>query len=182
MSFRISYNRYEQIKRIVTQTFIRYGVNCIPVSAFELASKMGATVIPYSAYSKEKRETISYFSNDGFSALYDGQWYIFYNDELPYKRINNTLMHEIGHIVLDHTQESDLAEAEANFFAKFALAPPVLIHKLEPQDEIQLANLFDISLEAATYAMEYYRKWLEYGGSEYKDYEIRLLNLFGLAV
>lgn len=80
------------------------------------------------------------------------------------------------------TQESDLAEAEANFFAKFALAPPVLIHKLEPQDEIQLANLFDISLEAATYAMEYYRKWLEYGGSEYKDYEIRLLNLFGLAV
>ena len=74
MSFRISYNRYEQIKRIVTQTFIRYGVNCIPVSAFELASKIGVTIIPYSAYSKEKRETISYFSNDGFSALYDGQW------------------------------------------------------------------------------------------------------------
>ena len=27
-------------------------------------------------------------------------------------------MHECGHIVLDHTEDSELAEAEAKFFAK----------------------------------------------------------------
>ena len=44
------------------------------------------------------------------------------------RRIRFTIMHEIGHIVLDHTEHSDLAESEANFFAKYALAPPPLVH------------------------------------------------------
>lgn len=43
-------------------------------------------------------------------------------------------MHEIGHIVLDHSEGSELAEVEARFFAKYALAPPPLIHKLRLQN------------------------------------------------
>ena len=121
-------------------------------------------------------------SEDGFSIKKDEVWYIFYNDAKGYGRINNTIMHECGHIVLDHTEESELAEAEAKFFAKYALAPPALIHKLKLKNAYGVYEHFGISLEAAFYAFSYYRKWLTYGNKDYTDYEIRLLQLFKEAV
>ena len=36
-------------------------------------------------------------------------WVIFYNDENSHERQRWTILHEIGHIRLDHTQESELA-------------------------------------------------------------------------
>ena len=91
-------------------------------------------------------------------------------------------MHENGHIVLDHTEDSELAEAEAKFFAKFALAPPVLIHKLNLKTAYGIASRFKISYEAAEYALLFYKKWLQYGGKYYTRYEIKLCDLFGIAV
>jgi Zn-dependent peptidase ImmA (M78 family) len=91
-------------------------------------------------------------------------------------------MHEIGHIVLKHSQDSELAEKEVKFFAKYALAPPVLIHKFELKDPYSIAETFDISFEAAHYALTYYNKWLAYGGRNYTSYELKILNLFKEAV
>ena len=174
MAFRLSDNRCEEIKEIVVNTFEELDIRCIPISGFEIATKLGAIVVPYSSKSVE--------THQGFTIKKDGVWYIFYNDAKGYGRINNTLTHECGHIVLDHTEESELAEAEAKFFAKYALAPPVLIHKLELKDAYEVYEHFDISLEAAGYAFSYYRKWLTYGNKNYTNYEIRLLQLFKEAV
>ena len=80
-------------------------------------------------------------------------------------------MHEIGHIVLDHSEDSELAEAEVKFFAKYALAPPVLIHKLRLTNPAEIADSFQISYEAAEYAYNYYQKWLIYGDVDLTDYE-----------
>lgn len=182
---RLSNARYEEIKRTVVEMFERYGVSCVPINGFEIASKMGIKVIPYSAYSARSRYKIEKYSADGFSVLRDtGEWYIFYNDdkEHDYGRINHTIMHEIAHIVLDHTEDSELAEAEVRFFAKYALAPPVLIHKLKLGTAQSIANVFEISFEAAGYALSYYKKWLNRGRDNYTDYEIRTLQLFDLAV
>ena len=44
----------------------------------------------------------------------NGQWYISYNDEKDYGRVNHTVMHEIGHIILDHTEDSELAKKKSN--------------------------------------------------------------------
>ena len=132
MSIKISNQRYEEIKRIVVRMFVTYEVSCIPINGFEIAHKMGVKVIPYSAITPGKRWLLAKKSKDGFSVeRTNGQWYIFYNDEKDYGRVNHTIMHEIGHIVLDHTEDSELAEKEVKFFAKYALAPPVLIHKLK---------------------------------------------------
>ena len=87
-------------------------------------------------------------------------------------------MHEIGHIVLDHTEDSELAEKEVKFFAKYALAPPVLIHKLKLDNPESISQIFEISYEAACYAYDYYNKWLRFGDSDYTDYECQLLRLF----
>ncbi|MDO5399069.1 MAG: ImmA/IrrE family metallo-endopeptidase [bacterium] len=175
----LSDHRYEDIKRIVVDLFVRYGVSCVPVNGFELATKMGIKVIPYSAIQKSKHWLLLKKSEDGFCVEKEkGEWYIFYNDKKDYGRINNTIMHEIGHIVLDHSEDSELAEKEVKFFAKYALVPPVLVHKLHIDSPAAIADMFEVSFEAACYAYSYYKKWLRFGSPEYTNYEIMLLKLF----
>ena len=179
MGLSLSHARYEEIKQIVVDLFYEYDVCCVPVNGFELATKMGIKIIPYSAIHESKRWLFIKKSEDGFSVQKDtGEWYIYYNDEKDYGRINNTIMHEIGHIVLDHTEDSELAEKEVNFFAKYALVPPVLVHKLELTDPAAIANVFGVSFLAAQYAYDYYKKWLQYGSKYYTNYELTLLGLF----
>ncbi|MBQ8144421.1 MAG: ImmA/IrrE family metallo-endopeptidase, partial [Butyricicoccus sp.] len=113
MGISLSHARYEEIKQIVVDTFVKYDVSCVPVNGFELATKMGIKIIPYSAIPKSKRWLLLKKSEDGFSVEKNiGEWYIYYNDKKDYGRINNTIMHEIGHIVLDHSEDSELAEKE----------------------------------------------------------------------
>lgn len=182
MEINISDERYEEIKRAIVETFARYNVTCVPVNGFELATKMGIKVKPYSAYPPRIQAIMRKKSEDGFCAENEfGEWCICYNDSLDYGRINNTIMHEIGHIVLDHSEDSELAEKEVRFFAKYALVPPVLIHRLKLDKPMEIARVFEVSLEAATYAFNYYKKWLAYGPREYTDYELVLLNLFQVA-
>lgn len=183
MGFRLSNNRYEEIKRIIVELFIKYDVKCIPISGFELASKMGIRVIPYSSFPEEKQKLLLKMSEDGFFVeKTDNEFYIYYNDNQNYGQINNTILHEIGHIILGHTEESELAEAEVNFFVKYALVPPVLVHKLGVDNPYRIAELFDVSKEAGFYAFNYYKKWLRYGHENYTDYEMKLINLFKYAI
>ncbi len=179
MPIKISNKRYEEIKRIVVKMFVEYGITCVPISGFEIAHKMGIRIIPYSAIAAGERWLLLKKSEDGFSIeRTNGQWYIYYNDTKDYGRVNNTIMHEIGHIVLDHTEDSELAEKEVKFFAKFALAPPVLIHKLKLNNPKSISEIFEISKEAARYAYKYYLKWRSRYHGSYTDYEYRLLCLF----
>lgn len=184
MGISLSHDRYEEIKRIVVNLFVKYNVTCVPVSGFELATKMGIKVVPYSAVHESQRWLLFKKSEDGFcTERADGQWFIHYNDLKDYRRINNTIFHEIGHIVLDHSEDSELAEKEVKFFAKYALVPPVLVHKLRDEylEEVSpedISNIFEVSFEAACYALSYYNKWLQFGSRYYTDYEMTLLNLF----
>lgn len=179
MGITLSDKRCEEIKQIVVDLFVRYDVCCVPVSSFELATKMGVKIIPYSAKPKNIQRLLLKKSEDGFSVqTRDGKWLIFYNETKIYGRINNTIMHEIGHIVLDHTEDSELAEKEVKFFTKYALVPPVLVHKFELDNPADIAKVFSVSFEAARYAYEYYKKWLRNSSSEYTSYELTLLKLF----
>ena len=181
---RLTDEQYEFIKGEVVALFERYDVRCIPISGFELAYKMGITLIPYSALTEKQRLTAMKVSTDGFYMEDQfGNDLIYYNDDdsISYGRANMTILHEIGHCVLDHTGESEEEETEAGFFAKYAVAPPPLIHRIKPDRPEDIADVFNISYEAACYAMEYYRKWLAYGGKDYTGYEIRLLRLFDVA-
>lgn len=182
MAIKLADERLEEIKESVANMYVRLDINCVPISAFEIAVKMGIAVIPYSAYSKSIQALMLRKSDDGFVAAGNGKYYICYNDTKNYGRINNTIMHEIGHVVLKHLQDSELAEKEVKFFAKYALAPPVLIHKFKLKDSDSIAETFDISFEAAGYALEYYNKWLAYSGSSYTSYELKILNLFKEAI
>lgn len=183
---RLSDEVYEEIKRTVTETFIEYDIHCIPINGFEMAIKMGLKVVAYSTLNKKQRDIAFRISEDGFSLETEaGEWIIYYNDYCQnYGRINNTVMHEIGHYALGHTQDGDEEEkeSEANFFAKYALAPPPLIHNVCPKITVDsIMNKFDISHQAAWNALGYYKNWMRYGQSSYTSYERQMLKLFRIA-
>ena len=181
MEIKISYERYEQIKRMVVDMFVNYEVTCVPINAFEIAYKMGITVIPYSMFPPSTNKLLLKKSTDCFSVEdATGKWWIFYNNIENYGRVNNTIMHELGHIILDHSEDSDLAEAEVRFFAKYALVPPPLVLKMGISDYTQIITTFDVSTEAAKNAWDYFCKWLNYSGKHYFDYEKALLKQFNM--
>ena len=115
---RLSDEQYEDIKESVVSLFKEYDIRCIPISAFEIAVKMEIRVIPYSALGEEKEKAALQISKDGFSIERSRQeWTIYYNDRCnSYGRINQTIMHEIGHYWIGHVNVGDEEEAEANFF------------------------------------------------------------------
>ena len=176
---------YEYIKQEAIDIFIRYDVKCTPINGYEIAQKMGIILIPYSALKDEiQYQTAKRLSQDGFYfEPGDGKEYIYYNDVMGYKRSNMTILHEIGHCVLGHTSKTDpeQAEAEANFFAKYAIAPPPLVHFFKPKRPEDIQKYFCISYEAANNALAYYYKWLIHGKVKYTKYEKELLNLFKFA-
>lgn len=67
MAFRLSDRRCEEIKEIVVNTFEELKIRCIPISAFEMAAKLGAAVVPYSSKSEETRQLMMKRSEDGFT-------------------------------------------------------------------------------------------------------------------
>jgi Zn-dependent peptidase ImmA (M78 family) len=92
--------------------------------------------------------------------------------------MNMTVLHEIGHCVLDHTGHSLEEESEATFFAKYAMSPPPLVNQIHPKSPIDIERSFRLSYEASLISFSYYQKWILYSGEKYKDYEVRLLSLF----
>lgn len=176
--WKLSNADYEFIKGEVIHIIEKYDIKCIPISGFEIAIKMGMTLIPYSSFPIKKMKSLLKVSKDGFYFEDNGKECIFYNNiHNCYERQNMTILHEIGHCVLDHTGYGEHEEEEANFFAKYAIAPPVLIYKMGAESVEEIYDIFDISYEAAIYAYEYYMTWkkryMRIG--EYTEYENRLL-------
>ncbi|MBD5081126.1 MAG: ImmA/IrrE family metallo-endopeptidase [Ruminococcaceae bacterium] len=53
--------------------------------------------------------------------IYDpkkGRWLLFYNETKSEESIRFTLAHELGHIILKHTNDNEFNEREANCFAR----------------------------------------------------------------
>lgn len=165
----VSFERYEEIKDIVAHTLKIGKVNSIPICCFELASRLDIECIPYSSLPLEKQSACIQFSEEGFTLNNS----IYYNDYRISTRIRFTVMHEIGHIMLNHLEDSDDAELEANFFAGYILVPPVLVYahdKTNDIDQDRIRNLFDVSNPVAENSYNYYKKWIQ-----------RNSNLFGLS-
>ncbi len=179
--WKLTDEEYEFIKGEVIHLFEYYKIKCIPVSGFEIAIKMGIKLVPYSSLSRKKYREALKTSSDGFYVEENGVEYIYYNDiGKSYERQNMTILHEIGHCVLDHTGHSRHEEDEANFFAKYAIAPPVLVEKIGAESPEDIYEFFDISYEAAIYAYDYYLSWQRRHNriGRYTEYEIKLLALY----
>ncbi len=190
--FRLPDFMYEEIKDVVSRLVKKYNVQNIPVNVFALARKLGIRLVKFSDLTEYEMQCLAKFgvSEDtaGFYALAEknGQTipYIYYNDKLELGRIRFTILHEIGHIVLGHIEQSDLAEAMADFFAKYLIAPPMLVYKIRPIDYMEIKEVFLLTKTCAWNSFDYYQTWKRhhFRVGRYEEYENRILNFCTLRV
>lgn len=136
---RLANEQYEKAKQTVADIIFDYNLK-YPINIFDLIDRMGFAVVPYSNYGDNRKMLVN-FSKDGFNQFIKSEckYFIYYNDDETYKtRINFTIAHEIGHIVLDCNDNSIESNALADFFAAYLLVPVVLIidKKLTSVEEI----------------------------------------------
>ena len=168
-------------------------VHSHPIDCFEIARKLHYKLRSYSSLSDEERSEALQIDPDGFSRVEINpvtgmnQYVIYYNDVgRNIGRIRWTIFHEIAHCYLGHHDNLDdsksaIEEAEADFFAKYAIAPPPLICVLKCQNMWDVQNAFNTSEEASYNIFDYYQKWLQFGPSTYLDFEIQIIQLFQAA-
>ena len=73
--------------------------------------------IPYSSLSGEKLELCKKCTDYGFTF----RRRVYYNDNMPFEEIRFTLMHELGHIIMEHRNQLEKNEEEADYFASCIL-------------------------------------------------------------
>lgn len=99
---------------------------------------------------------------EGVSFSYDGQDYIFYNDEMLPERQRYTIAHEIGHCVMEHFSlyesgeeyDPEVLERQAEKFAIQLLAPACVLWGVQARRWNQVARLCGISRQAAERRLE----------------------------
>lgn len=127
-----------------------------PINCFDLLQHYGYECLEYSELEKHKQEMCFKVSEDAFK-LKDK---IFYNDNVLFCRRRFSLMHELGHIILNHQAPYTARnEQEANFFAGNILAPRIAIHYARCKNANDVSKLFRMTYEASSYAFDDYRRW-----------------------
>ena len=176
---RLPSNEFDRIEKAVVDLYKKLRLDQVPLDPFVIASKLGFLVKKYSDLPMDTQIYLKNNEREGVS-LFDpdiGTFVICYDDNISYSRIRFTIMHEIGHIMLGHREESVLAKRMADYYAAYSLAPSPLIRKFKCEDYLDISNTFDVSQECAYCCFCRYYKWLHQGGNN-KPYENELLDLF----
>ena len=96
---------------------------------------------------------------------------LFYDSQANSRRMRFTLAHELGHIILNHRQEEDWEEKEADCFASHLLAPrplfvPLRIHQIDAADPNVISDIFSLSKTAAKVVINK-RYYIKYDDDQY---------------
>ncbi|SDY22178.1 ImmA/IrrE family metallo-endopeptidase [Thermoactinomyces sp. DSM 45892] len=152
--------RFEYVKKVARNLLIDEELGTFPINAFEIAPQFGVEFIPYGQLDHPLPKKLL----DGMIISYDGRLVIAYNDKITCKkRMNWTIMHELGHLFLHHLKYSNtkwltdlseterrVLEVEANFFAGEVLAPYAITKQFHRvPDSKTLEKLFGLSKRAA---------------------------------
>lgn len=146
----------EIINEEIFRIYKRCNITHFPINCFQIIETLGIPLIKYSSANEARRKSYHMVSDDSFK--FKGK--IYYNDLSPHiMRQRFSLMHELGHITLNHTGSSLQNEDEADRFSSLILAPRIAIHKMRCQDAQQIHDTFQISYQAANRALADYYNW-----------------------
>ena len=129
----------------------------IRVKSFtEAAFRLGCThnEFAYEIASSESGYTVI-DSNTGNSIIY-------YNNLKCEETIRFVLSHELGHIRLGHKEDNDIANKEANCFARNLLCPVPVVQEAKILTAEEYVETFYISHPMAEVAVQYYKSDLYY--------------------
>lgn len=152
----MNYGQYKNARNASWQCLIDYKVNSLPVKVSQIAKQADIVLLKNSAVNLLSE------NESGTTLMQNDKLYIIYADKQSPQRCRFTIAHELGHIFLGHLfskdgngfATTDDAEHSANVFARDLLAPACVLHELQALTSAAIANLCNISLEAATYRAE----------------------------
>lgn len=162
----ISRARQIEIEAQVVEMLEDYGLSTYPMSIGRVAEALGIDLVSYSSLGKRDGKLALAASEDAFiirSANF-AMAKIAFNDT-DGSRFNRSRFsggHEVGHIVLEHTEDTPNREAEADYFAGYLLAPHPLI--LTMPKGTPVADKFGISPMCADFARDQASERLREGG------------------
>lgn len=152
---KLNYGIYKKSRNASWQCLIDFKVNTLPVKLSDIAKAADITIL------KNSKVNFLNSGQSGKTILQNNRFYIIYNDTEPLRRCRFTIAHELGHIFLGHllvnTQQyrtfsiNDDTESQANVFARDLLAPACVLHELKILNTKDIAELCNISFEAAEY-------------------------------
>lgn len=169
---------YQQIEQLASGVYETCDTREVPIDCQSILNHYGLKAINIDTWKKTQPELYGLcldFSEDSF--LYRTKKLIIYKD-LDHNRTRFSLMHELGHYLMNHHHSSFGEEHEANHFASYILAPRPLIRYMGIPTPHNLSLRFGISRQAAEIAgREYYVWWNNLHGG-LSDWEERLLIRF----
>lgn len=167
---------FKKTARMAAKTLETHNIFRLPVDPFAIIDQHeNWRAMTYEEFGKlnglDEESVIKQIGSKDGCAFYDAdedRYLVIYNDNPIWinisQRITWTIIHEIGHIVLNHLKESGEAmllraalsegeysrlEAEAEFFAANILAPAPVIYKLGLSSYGQVMKICGISKKAA---------------------------------
>lgn len=145
-----------EILNYVLESYKLCSVNSFPINCFEVLDNCKIEYTKYSEQSKKKQTNCLLISEEAF--ILKGK--IYYNDLKIKTRVRFSLMHELGHIMMDHSNNrTPLEEYEADVFASNFLAPRIAIHYSKCKNAVDVMKNFGLSEKAAIIAFDDYRRW-----------------------
>ena len=174
-----TYARYDYCVKKACEFLEEYDISSYPIDVEKVITDSHWGLTPYSLLMKRfkcDRETVirCLRSKDGYTQLDADNYSIAYNDDPALgDRKRFTLMHEIGHIYLNHLVDFDITllcrgslsqdenkvlENEANAFARNVLVPVTLVQQLTNKTPENISAKFGITYHAATTRQALFKK------------------------
>lgn len=149
----------------ILDVYRKCNIRNFPIDCEAIIRGFGFDLVSYEKLAKnhEEYKRLCLYSNDAFTSFEDRM--ICYNNRNIHTRIRFSLMHEIGHCVLQTDDEDP-----ADIFAANIIAPPAIIlhRKLKNADEI--SRYFGMSISAANNAVRGVRGYNIDDGADLIDY------------
>ncbi len=148
----MDYREYKISRDLAWKILINEHIKELPIMIAQLCRNMGIQVRLYHPTD----------DNDGFSTIIHGRARIFVSKDCSPERQRFTVAHELGHIMLGHVGKYQLINREpsakdnpieqaANVFASRLLAPACVLWALDARSPEQIAQLCQISYQAASF-------------------------------
>jgi len=158
--------------RLAARCLVRMQVTALPVQPIDILRRCRNTVIYTYRQAAESIAMGEYdferrcAGADAFTirgSTHDGQraYVVCYRAGGNPARLNFTLAHELGHIVLSHQGGDPADEAEANCFAQHLLCPAPVLHRLQKEGHLtpqHIARACYVSLAAGEAAIKNFLK------------------------
>lgn len=149
------YSDYKISRNLAWEILLREEVKTLPVKVTQICRQMGIRVLLHDDHAR----------GDGFCTFLDGQPCIFVYGDSYRPRQRFTVAHELGHILLGHVGKYSLVNREpspadnpvehaANVFASRLLAPACVLWGCGAFTPEAIADLCDISMQAALFRAE----------------------------